>query len=124
MKQGIPDYSQETDLEVLRARIEELEKFISGAKPPVRLFRLTDIEMKIVMFLASRISADKAQIYLAVYNGWHEVHQKIIDVFICKIRKKLPANIKIETIWGRGYTMPPESRVAWAEYVKHAREKM
>ncbi|YBV98388.1 helix-turn-helix domain-containing protein [Phyllobacteriaceae bacterium JZ32] len=31
---------------------------------------------------------------------------KIIDVFICKLRKKLrPLDIKIETIWGRGYRL-------------------
>ncbi len=34
---------------------------------------------------------------------------KIIDVFICKLRKKLDAATDginyIETIWGRGYTL-------------------
>jgi two-component system, cell cycle response regulator CtrA len=33
-------------------------------------------------------------------------------VFICKIRAKIePFGINIETLWGRGYTMPPESKV-------------
>jgi DNA-binding response OmpR family regulator len=124
MKQGPLDYSKETDLEVLRARIEELEKFILGARPVLRMFRLTETETKIVMFLASRVSASKEQIYINIYNSWHEVHQKIIDVFICKIRRKLPADVRIETIWGRGYAMPPECRAAWAEYVKAAEESM
>ena len=41
---------------------------------------------------------------------------KIIDVFICKLRKKL-ANASggkdyIETVWGRGYVMREQGRVA------------
>jgi two-component system, cell cycle response regulator CtrA len=45
-----------------------------------------------------------------------EPELKIIDVFICKIRKKLAnaSNGKdyIETVWGRGYTLrdPDERR--------------
>lgn len=31
---------------------------------------------------------------------------KIVDVLVCKIRKKLEGlNVKIETMWGRGYRM-------------------
>lgn len=41
----------------------------------------------------------------------HEVDQpeiKIVDVYVCKIRKKLkPLGIDIQTIWGRGYRMLP-----------------
>ncbi|GAA2871795.1 DNA-binding response OmpR family regulator [Aminobacter niigataensis] len=33
---------------------------------------------------------------------------KIIDVWICKLRKKLlPLGVKIETVWGRGYRLLP-----------------
>jgi hypothetical protein len=35
-------------------------------------------------------------------------HQKIIDVFVCKIRKELAAmnvDLHIESVWGRGYRM-------------------
>jgi two-component system cell cycle response regulator CtrA len=49
-----------------------------------------------------------------LYGGTEEPEMKIIDVFICKLRKKL-ANASggkdyIETVWGRGYVMrePPE----------------
>lgn len=42
---------------------------------------------------------------------WREADDpeiKIIDVFICKLRKKLsPLDIKIETAWGRGYRLIP-----------------
>jgi two-component system cell cycle response regulator CtrA len=41
-----------------------------------------------------------------LYGGKDEPEMKIIDVFICKIRKKLAragANNLVETVWGRGY---------------------
>jgi two-component system, cell cycle response regulator CtrA len=43
-----------------------------------------------------------------LYDGKDEPEIKIIDVFICKLRKKLAeagANSLIETVWGRGYMM-------------------
>jgi two-component system, cell cycle response regulator CtrA len=42
-----------------------------------------------------------------LYNGMDEPEMKIIDVFICKLRKKLAqagAGDVINTVWGRGYT--------------------
>jgi two-component system cell cycle response regulator CtrA len=44
-----------------------------------------------------------------LYGGTDEPELKIIDVFVCKLRKKLgqPTGSKyyIETIWGRGYKL-------------------
>ena len=43
-----------------------------------------------------------------LYNGMDEPEIKIIDVFICKLRKKLEeaAGVNyIETVWGRGYVL-------------------
>jgi len=44
-----------------------------------------------------------------LYGGMDEPDQKIIDVFICKLRKKLVqasgGKDYIETIWGRGYVL-------------------
>ena len=34
---------------------------------------------------------------------------KIIDVFVCKLRRALKGRITIKTEWGRGYRMLPES---------------
>jgi two-component system cell cycle response regulator CtrA len=41
-----------------------------------------------------------------LYGGMDEPEMKIIDVFICKLRKKLAvagADGLIGTVWGRGY---------------------
>jgi two-component system cell cycle response regulator CtrA len=44
-----------------------------------------------------------------LYGGMDEPELKIIDVFICKLRKKLTAATNgenyIETVWGRGYVL-------------------
>jgi two-component system cell cycle response regulator CtrA len=43
-----------------------------------------------------------------LYGGMDEPELKIIDVFICKLRRRLSkvgADEMIETIWGRGYTI-------------------
>ena len=52
-----------------------------------------------------------------LYGGMDEPELKIIDVFICKLRKKLAAACDgdnyIETVWGRGYVLrdPVEPRM-------------
>ena len=51
-----------------------------------------------------------------LYGGMDEPELKIIDVFICKLRKKLSeatgGENYIETVWGRGYVLrdPAEQR--------------
>ncbi|MCF6215633.1 MAG: response regulator transcription factor [Emcibacter sp.] len=49
-----------------------------------------------------------------LYGGMDEPELKIIDVFICKLRKKLMAicgENYIETVWGRGYVLrDPEQK--------------
>ncbi len=37
--------------------------------------------------------------------------QKIVDVLICNLRKKLPEGVKINTLWGYGYGMDKDSRL-------------
>jgi len=52
-----------------------------------------------------------------LYGGMDEPELKIIDVFVCKLRKKLSnatgGENYIETVWGRGYVLrdPEEARV-------------
>ena len=57
-----------------------------------------------------------------LYGGMDEPELKIIDVFICKLRKKLSQATGdenyIETVWGRGYVLrDPEPAVAVAAKV-------
>jgi two-component system cell cycle response regulator CtrA len=55
-----------------------------------------------------------------LYGGMDEPELKSIDVFICKLRKKLAASTNgahhIETVWGRGYVLrdPQEGQATFA----------
>jgi two-component system cell cycle response regulator CtrA len=57
-----------------------------------------------------------------LYGGMDEPEMKIIDVFICKLRKKLAqagADNLIGTVWGRGYMMrDPAAEHAFTAYRK------
>ncbi len=72
---------------------------------------LTRREYSILELLALRKGSTltKDMIMSHLYGGMDEPEIKIIDVFVCKLRKKLSSaggeNV-IETVWGRGYLMP------------------
>jgi two-component system, cell cycle response regulator CtrA len=80
---------------------------------------LTGKEYGILELLALRKGSTltKEQFLNHLYGGMDEPEQKIIDVFVCKLRKKLQdasggANY-IETVWGRGYVLrDPEAEAA------------
>jgi len=63
-----------------------------------------------------------------LYGGIDEPEMKIIDVFICKLRKKLAqagAGNLIGTVWGRGYMMrDPGSHAAMSAAAMHAPESL
>ncbi len=79
---------------------------INGAR-----VHLTAKEYQMLELLALRrgTTLSKEMFLNQLYGGMDEPEMKIIDVFICKLRKKL-ANASggkdyIETVWGRGYVM-------------------
>jgi two-component system cell cycle response regulator CtrA len=50
-----------------------------------------------------------------LYGGMDEPELKIIDVFICKLRKRLAdagSNLAIKTIWGRGFVIEKDAVAA------------
>lgn len=67
---------------------------------------LTAKEFAILELMALRKNnvLTKEVILNAVYGGMDEPEIKIIDVFICKLRKKIGEGY-VETIWGRGYCL-------------------
>lgn len=80
---------------------------------------LTGKEYGIIELLSLRKgqTLTKEQFLNHLYGGIDEPELKIIDVFICKLRKKLAqatgGDSYIETVWGRGYALrDPENTTA------------
>ncbi|NVO13831.1 MAG: helix-turn-helix domain-containing protein [Rhodoplanes sp.] len=73
----------------------------------------TRTEAPIVATLAKELSATKQQLHAAMYRSRIDADDlpdpKIVDVMVCKIRKKLPEGCTITTVWGWGYEVTPES---------------
>ncbi|MBB6226350.1 two-component system cell cycle response regulator CtrA [Polymorphobacter multimanifer] len=77
-----------------------------------RRVSLTGKEYAILEMLSLRkgMTLTKEMFLTHLYGGRDEPELKIIDVFVCKLRKKLhlagaPASGCIETVWGRGYAL-------------------
>lgn len=89
-----------------------------------RPVNLTGKEYQILELLSLRkgTTLTKEMFLNHLYGGMDEPELKIIDVFVCKLRKKLSAAMEgdspIETVWGRGYvlrdpvTITPDLRVS------------
>lgn len=94
------------------------------AKVNGQTLSLTGKEFQMLELLALRkgTTLTKEMFLNHLYGGMDEPELKIIDVFICKLRKKLAAagngeyNDIIKTIWGRGYTLedPEAEKVQYA----------
>jgi len=85
-----------------------------------QLVDLTNKEYQMLELLSLRkgTTLTKEMFLSHLYGGMDEPELKIIDICICKLRKKLRAATgsqhDIETVWGRGYVLrdPADPHVA------------
>nr|WP_181181030.1 helix-turn-helix domain-containing protein [Mesorhizobium sp. B2-2-4] len=101
----------------LIARVDSLEaqlEAVREANSPAdtlrvqRAFGLTMHECSLLLLLSDGRPRRKEQIHSGIYSDRIDdpPEIKIIDVFICKVRKKVePFGVVIETIWGSGYSL-------------------
>jgi two-component system cell cycle response regulator CtrA len=101
--------------------VGELELDLKHRKAQVRgqTVPLTAKEYEVLEFLAVRkgTTLTKEMFLDRLYGGIDEPEVKIIDVFVCKIRRKLKmlsgGDPLIDTVWGRGYVLrDPQEREA------------
>ena len=84
---------------------------------------LTQKEYQIVNLLCMRKGAvlSKESFISHIYGGINEPDSKIIDVFVCKLRRKLEKsglkNARIDTVWGQGYVLRDEDEENEAEAI-------
>ena len=92
----------------LRDEVDYLkQKFGHYWVPPIEL-HLTGKEGQLLALLLKGRLLGKDQILLHIYSDRPDSPPeiKIIDVFVCKLRKKIkPFGVLITTVWGRGYQM-------------------
>jgi two-component system cell cycle response regulator CtrA len=120
----MPDYEArikllEAENEALRDRVWQLEEALGGAAVDFPLFLdLTSQESICLGVLLTTKCPRKATFMTALYGHLpnSEVEAKIVDVYICKVRKKLVAHgIAIETAWGQGYFLNEETKAKLRE---------
>lgn len=99
---------QRDRIEFLEERIRQLEEALMPSSVIVPIeYQLTAQEARVYAHLASRELATRQSIMMALYSDRSEEPElKIVDVFVCKMRRKLrPFGVRIETIWGQGYRL-------------------
>ena len=107
----------EAENDMLRARIADLEAQLfapDGWAAPLE-WQLTGSEACVMGVLIGRERVTKDAVMAALYREFakDEAEPKIVDVFVCKIRKKLkPFGVVIETIWGQGWRLADGQREA------------
>jgi two-component system cell cycle response regulator CtrA len=83
-----------------------LSRMVSVGGMPLNLTR-KEYEMLELLCLRQGSIVTKEHFLDHLYGGMDEPETKIIDVFICKLRKKMAhskaAESLIKTVWGRGY---------------------
>src|SRR5215467_598643 len=90
----------------LRVKLDTKTVEVNGQR-----VHLTSKEYQMLELLSLRkgTTLTKEMFLNHLYGGMDEPELKIIDVFICKLRKKLAAATNgdnyIETVWGRGYVL-------------------
>lgn len=103
----------------LALRTEEVRQ-LQDAFAPVPAFpaawKLTRAETAILGALHAAKSGvlSKAALHIATAGLEVESDEKIVDIFVCKLRQKLKraqTGVVVETRWGFGYALGPDSRV-------------
>lgn len=78
---------------------------------PLRaLYSLTLHQARVLALIVLRRRVSRTDLHVALASPEAPevtTHPKIVDVYICKVRKAIGAD-KIRTEWGRGYSMPRE----------------
>ena len=114
--------SEMSELFALRREVEALRDALEAMRGAlasdagVKIIELAKLTYSERMLLGSlmrrhRVTKDQMMTMLYADRPDEEPGPKILDVMICKMRKKLsPHGVEIRTIYGAGYELPPTSR--------------
>ncbi|WP_349627721.1 winged helix-turn-helix domain-containing protein [Rhodopseudomonas sp. BR0C11] len=103
--------SLEAENDQLRERCRQLETMLGIRFEAPPLLCLTQQEAVIFGCLLKNRIMTRDALMIALYQGRDEAEAKIVDVFVCKMRKKLkPYGILVQTKWGEGYYFDADSK--------------
>ena len=112
----------EAENERLRDEVEVLRELTGLTLEAPVCLRLTAAEAQVFGYLRRNEIATKPALMNLLYGlrpDSEAAAEKIVDVFICKMRKKVaPFGIAIETVWGQGHYLPPASKARVAELME------
>jgi len=87
-------------------QLEDLLKPVPFSGCPVHLTPKETALLSALLQLPAGCYASRDQLYSGMYPDEGDTDIKIVDVFACKLRKKLgPRGIVIDNLWGRGYRL-------------------
>ncbi|MFA6981533.1 MAG: response regulator transcription factor [Patescibacteria group bacterium] len=71
------------------------------------ILHLSNKEFDIILLLvkSSNRTVSRARIIASTWQKYEEIQSNILDVYISRLRKKLPADIKIESVYSSGYVL-------------------
>lgn len=102
------------EIDTLKAEVTYLREIIHPKEDPIyQGIKLTRLQARLVHALET--APDGMRSRTAIYHrlyGDEGPEPKILDVFVSTIRKLLPPEIKIETLWGRGWAINKEGRAS------------
>ncbi|MGG3814650.1 helix-turn-helix domain-containing protein, partial [Methylorubrum rhodesianum] len=109
--------------DTLREHIRQLEEMLRPTIILPAAWRLSRLEADFLNALraAAPGMVHRERMMIALYGLSDDAPEpKILDVYLCKVRRRLmeaQARIEIETIYGRGWRLTPESIVRFDEAV-------
>lgn len=120
----------EAALEAVIMRLEDHIAVLEAAMgllvlPPME-WGLTPAEGRVFGVLLERelMTRDAAMAALYRDRGADEPEPKIVDVFVCKMRKKLkPFGIEVGLRWGVGYFLTPEAKAVARAQIAAGQER-
>lgn len=110
------------DWPVTNQRIDRSPMFGTGLEDEEKLrtacarqFKTTRLESAMLALLLKRREATKQQLHMVIEenrpDGRDATDPKMVDVIICKLRKKVKSwGIEIQTLWSIGYLLEPAYR--------------
>jgi hypothetical protein len=112
-----------SELTNVRAQLDDAQATIRELSAEAQTDKYTGVcgmtrsEGAIAALLVKQGRASKPGIFAMLYGmSLEQPEPKIIDVFVCKMRRKLkPAGIAIGTLWSSGYEMSQEHRLKLRE---------